>query len=124
METYKVNVTRDEDAWMVEVPAVERVTLAETLAEVDETACGLISIMTGFNPESIRLDVHIHLAAGLAEHVEGYKRQRRIAEEASARALEEGRIAARQLRDSGMTMRDIGRLLGVSHQRASQLANA
>jgi transposase-like protein len=33
------------------------------------------------------------------------------------------RAAARELADAGLTMRDIGQLLGISYQRAQQLVS-
>ncbi len=44
-----------------------------------------------------------------------------IADEASAAAAKARHDAARLLSDSGLPMRDIGELLGISHQRVSQI---
>lgn len=58
---YEVRVTRDADAWMVDVPQVQRVTMALSLQEVEVMAQDLIHIMTGEALESITLDVHVLL---------------------------------------------------------------
>jgi hypothetical protein len=40
-----------------------------------------------------------------------------------AEAAAEARLAAKELHDQGVPVRDIGRALGVSYQRAHQLAS-
>lgn len=124
MKTYTVNVTRDEDAWMVDVPAVKRVTQALNLKEVDVMARDLISIMTDEDPETIALDVHVQLPDAVESHVLESKRQREAAEESARKAAAESRLAAKTLHGMGITLRDIGTMLGISYQRAHQLVNA
>lgn len=124
MKTYEVNVTRDEDAWMVDVPAVKRVTQALNLKEVDVMARDLIGIMTDEAPESINLDVHVRLPETVESHVLESKRQRMVSEESARKAASESRLAAKTLHGMGVTLRDIGIMLGVSYQRAHQLVNA
>ena len=121
---YDVNVTRDEDAWMVDVPAVHRVTQALSLKEVDAMARDLIHIMTDEEPEAIQLNVHVQLPQEVDAVVSEAKRQRELAERSSRRAAAESREAARQLHEMGVTLRDIGTTLGVSYQRAHQLVNS
>jgi hypothetical protein len=43
---------------------------------------------------------------------------------AQAAAARERRIAARELKAKGLTVRDIGAALGISYQRAQQLVSA
>lgn len=124
MKTYEVNVTRDEDAWMVDVPAIHRVTQALSLREVDGMARDLIGIMTDEAPESIGLDVHVKLPETVESHVLESKRQRELAEESARKAAAESRLAAKTMHGMGVTLRDIGTTLGVSYQRAHQLVNA
>ncbi|TPF77562.1 MULTISPECIES: hypothetical protein [unclassified Bifidobacterium] len=107
MKTYEVNVTRDEDAWMVDVMARD-----------------LISIMTDEAPGSINLDVHVRLPETVESHVLESKRQRMVSEESARKAASESRLAAKTLHGMGVTLRDIGIMLGVSYQRAHQLVNA
>ena len=55
------------------------------------------------------------------EHLAAAERLRDDAAEATRRAAEESRAAARELAASGLSLRDVGEALGVSHQRAHQL---
>ena len=57
----------------------------------------------------------------MQEHLDRAAELRSESSRANTAAAEEVRAAARELADSGLPQRDIGRLLGVSHQRAAQL---
>ena len=50
-------MTRDEDAWMVEVPEVQRVTQAVNSRRVEEMARDLIALMTDTEPDSFDLAI-------------------------------------------------------------------
>ena len=58
MNTYTAIVSAAEDAWMVEVPEINRVTQALSLRHVDTMAKDLIHIMTDTQLE----DIEIHIA--------------------------------------------------------------
>lgn len=123
MVTYAATAERDGRFWLVHVPAVDRWTQARSLPEVEAMAKDLIAVMLEVDPESVRLDVEIRLPAAVQEHLEAAKRLRETAAEANSAAARESRAAARALADQGMTMRDIGAALGISHQRAAQLVS-
>lgn len=57
VNTYTARVTRDEDAWMVEVPEVQRVTQALNPRRVEEMARDLIALMTDTEPDSFDLAI-------------------------------------------------------------------
>ena len=122
--SYEVHVTRDEDAWMVDVPTIHRVTQALNLQQVDTMARDLIHIMTGKEPSTIQLNVHVQLPDGVGEVVADAKRQRKLAEDSLRRAASESREAAQRLHGMGITLRDIGTTLDISYQRAHQLVNS
>lgn len=124
VSTYTVNVRRGDTYWIVEVPEVRRVTQARHLREVDAMASDLISIMTEQEPDLFDLDVHIDIPDDVRRHLDCATKLREDARGAQAEAAEEVRVAARILRDSGLALRDIGTVLGVSHQRADQLVRS
>lgn len=121
---YTANVSRDGRFWMVHVPEIDRVTQARHLREVDAMARDLIAIMADVDPDSFELDVHIEMPDSVAAHLRRAEELRAAEAEARARAAAEVRMAAVELKQSGVPLRDIGRLLGVSFQRAGQLVNS
>ncbi|MGN2641228.1 hypothetical protein ACTD5D_34705 [Nocardia takedensis] len=55
VKAYTARVSRDDDAWRVEVPEVGRVTRAGELAEVEGTARDLIADSDDVEPDSFDL---------------------------------------------------------------------
>ncbi|WP_190817249.1 hypothetical protein [Saccharopolyspora pogona] len=123
MTTYQVTVTRDGKFWLIHVPAIERWTQARRVSEIREMAQDLIEIMTGESAETIDLDVTISLPPEVQERLEHAAELRSRAAHAQGQAAEELRGAARTLHDQGMSMREIGEILGISYQRAHQLVS-
>lgn len=122
MTTYTARATRDNDRyWLVHVPELGHYTQARNVAEIETMARDLIATLRGLEPQSIDLAVDIHLPGSAQEHLARVETLR--AEEAEARraAAAEARMAAAELKQAGLPLRDIGKLLGVSFQRASQL---
>lgn len=117
--SYTVTVERDQDAWTVHVAEIDRVTQARTLSEVDEMARDLIDIMVGDTAPD--LDVHIQVPEVAQAHLATVRQRSADEEQARTDAAKARRDAALALKAQGLSMRDIGAVLGVSHQRASQL---
>ena len=87
--------------WVVEVPEIDRLlTQAKSLSQVPAMVKDAAALITGEPEESFE-------EAARAQHS----------------AAEESRLAARELAASGLTVRDVGAVLGVSHQRAHQLVS-
>lgn len=118
-KVYTAKVSRDEDAWMVEVPEVERVTQALTLRQVEPMARDLIAIMDEVDPNSVEL--RIEWPADIAPSLGEYRAAKAEAEAAADRERKARRAAALTLSASGATVRDIGAMMGISHQRAQQI---
>jgi hypothetical protein len=123
VSTYTAKATRDGKFWLIHVPEVERYTQARNVDEIETMARDLVAVMRGVEPDSFTLTVEIELPASVRAHLSAVEGAR--AEEAAARtrAAEELRAAAAELKDSHITVRDLGKLLGISHQRASQLTS-
>lgn len=118
MNAYIVDVQPDGPYWNVRVPAIQRSTQARSLQEVDAMAKDLVEIMT--EEKDPVLDVRLHIPQEAQEAVELHAQSKELAR----RALESQRKAARSLHLTGMSYRDIGKILGISYQRAHQLATA
>lgn len=122
MTTFTARATRDNDRyWLVHIPELGHYTQARNVSEIETMARDLVATLRGVDPGSIQLEVDIQLPGNAQEHLARVETLR--AEEAEARraAAVEARAAAAELKQAGLSLRDIGKLLGVSFQRASQL---
>lgn len=124
MSTYTALVSRDGKFWHVEVPEIDRVTQARNISEVDDMARDLIAIMAGVEPDSFELDVRIQLPDSVRAHLSEVERARGAETEARSHAAAELRAAAAELKNAGLSVRELGAVLGISYQRASQLTSS
>ena len=121
MTSYTVRVERGERYWLVTIPEIQRTTQARTLREVEPMARDLIAVLEQVDPDSFDLHPDIMFPAAAQQH---WSRAMQLREEAActqAQATGEARLAARALADLGLTVRDVGTVLGISYQRAAQL---
>ncbi|PWJ25530.1 hypothetical protein ATK17_1660 [Branchiibius hedensis] len=122
----KVRVTAERSPrgwWMLESEngAVDQV---RRLEHADGAIREAVAHLAGI-PDA---DIEIEVVPVLPEGFEQAKRQaadlRAQAELLQAQAAAANRKAASALAESGLTVRDIGRLMGISPQRASQLVSS
>lgn len=118
---YDAHVRRGDNFWLVHVPGVDRTTQARTLREVAPMARDLVAVMTDLEPATIEIAVVLEVPPNAAAHWQQATDLRARAAQLQTQGAAEARAAARTLRDLGLTVRDIGAVLQVSHQRADQL---
>lgn len=120
--TFTVTAQRTRTGWWVleadEVGAVSQVRRLDQAAEDIREA---VAYLAGLPEDQVVIDVVPTLPAAYREHATAAEQATAEATEARSRAAVESRAAARALRDEGLTLRDVGRVMGVSHQRAQQL---
>ena len=121
LKIYHAEVDRDGTVWRVRVPEVQRTTQARTLRDVEPMARDLIAIMEDIPADSFQVNVRITLPGEVAAELQRSAALREEAARNQAEAAQLARQAARHLRDHGLPLRDVGRALGVSFQRAKQL---
>lgn len=127
MKTYKAIASRGERYWVVRVPGLGNdpeqglPTQARTLAEVELMARDLVAVWLEVPEDSFGIEVVVELPAAVQAHLIRAFELREAAAHAQSEAADEYRAAALDLRASGLTVRDIGKALDVSHQRAQQL---
>lgn len=119
MTTYEVHATLVGTAWHIAVPTIDRVTQARHTREIRDMAVDLIEVMTGESSPDV--DIHFILPGDTDAHLREAERLRAAESEARRAAASEIRLAASLMRDQGLALRDIGTVLGVSHQRVAQL---
>lgn len=124
--TYKVEVTRDGKWWMISIPELDALTQARRIDDVGAMARELIALETGVSLADVAIDQRIELVAGgedLTERVRTIRDHRARLSEEEARVQEDMAEFAKELAAAEVPVRDIGSLLGVAHQRVSQLVN-
>lgn len=120
---YAVTVTREGRWWMVHVPAIDGLTQARRLAEAGLMARELLALTLDVPVDAVDVEVTVVEVDGLAVATEldairgGRAAAAELERDASARAV----ALARALAARKVPLRDIGTILGVSHQRAHQL---
>ena len=124
MNTYAVSVTREGRWWMVRVPEIDQVTQARRLSEVTKAARELIAVTLDVPMSTVGVRVRVERVGEVEDvtgRAEAIRKEHARADELARRAQDESKELARQLADAHVPMRDIGELLGVSHQRVHQL---
>ncbi|MEY9852991.1 hypothetical protein ABH923_002669 [Leifsonia sp. EB41] len=124
MSTFTVTAERTAKWWVlqaVEAPgAISQVARLDQVAQIKEA----LAFVTGESEEDIEIDVRLSLPAA-AEVAHRLAVERRAeAAQANREAAYYARLTARELASSGLSVRDIGTILGVSYQRAHQLVTA
>lgn len=123
MTTYRAEVERDGRFWRVRVPDIDRSTQARSLSEAEAMVRDLIAIMTDVPQNSFDVDMRIILPEDVQIELDQSQVLREQAKQSQAEAARLARDAAHRLHNLGLSLRDIGRALGVTFQRAKQLVN-
>jgi hypothetical protein len=121
---YTASVRREGKWWMVEVPAISRTTQARRLSEAELMARELIAVTLDVPIDEVSVVVTIEAIGGLddlADRIAGIASRREQAASLDRQATREAAELAKALADLDIPLRDVGTVLGVSHQRAHQL---
>jgi hypothetical protein len=107
--------------WYIQVDGLSGSTQGRSVKEIDLMVRDYITIMTETEPDSFDVNMQLLLPDDVAATLKRAGELRDIADNARKEAAVESRRAAKALRASGLTVRDIGAALGISFQRAHQL---
>jgi hypothetical protein len=120
---YTALCTRSGDWWAIRVPELRGgFTQARRLSQAEAMVRDLVSLAKGVPADSFEVTLVADLPADVAAEVDAARELRETAERYQREATSAARAAAGTLAGRcGLTVRDIGRILGVSHQRAHQL---
>lgn len=116
-----VTAERGKKWWVLEAPEAGAVSQVKRLAEADAEMREAIAYQLGISEDDFDIDLQIIVPAAAREHLEAADRFRSAAVDAQRSAAAEARAAARELADAGLPLREVGEVLGISHQRAHQL---
>lgn len=123
---YRISAQRNERGWWIIRVLDFRhvVTQARRASEIEEMARDVIALLEDVPPDSFDVDITHRVAGDLDDDIAEARRLRREADDLSARSREATADVARRLRDAGLSVREIGALLGIAHQRAQQILAA
>jgi hypothetical protein len=118
---YTVTAERSGKWWVLQatdvpgaISQVARLDQADVIKEA-------IAFVAGVAESDVEITLRPVVSAAVSHHLARSVELRSAATEANAQSAVEARLAARELSNAGITLRDIGELMGVSFQRAGQL---
>jgi DNA-directed RNA polymerase specialized sigma24 family protein len=121
---YTATAQRSGGWWMVQCDQLPgALSQVRSLAKAADVHREAIAFVSGQSADEIEVDVHAELAPDLAAELAAAEELAETARDNLDAATRKRREVARQLAKQGVTMRDIGTLFGVSHQRAQQLVS-
>lgn len=118
-KVYSITASLEKGFWFIEIPEINGATQARSINEIEVMVRDYITIMTG--DTEIDLDIELLLPEDTATHLQKSTDLRNEAKELMSESSAEYSKAVKSLKSRGLTIREIGKLLGISHQRAHQL---
>lgn len=125
MKTYTAKMEQDEDGvWCGVVDLGKHksaISDGPTLERARERIREAVSLMEDVAEEQVQIELDVSLPKSAARLVAAAKAAAEKAEKARGKATEATKGAALALVAAGLSRRDVGELLGVTRQRASQI---
>lgn len=120
--SHRIHVARSGDWWAITIPdLLGAFSQCMRLDQVEAMAREAIALMLDIDTDDVGdIEVDVELPDQIADDLAELRRSERLAEDARHTAARAQRRAAERLRASGLSVRDVGRILGISHQRVSQ----
>ena len=122
-DSYRVEVVRSGGWWAITVTDLDGVfSQTKRLDQVEDAAREAISLMLMIDVDDVGvLDVVVTPPPAVTSVLEALETSVATADEAARAAFDLRREAVEMLRAEGLPLRDVGALIGVSHQRVSQI---
>jgi predicted RNase H-like HicB family nuclease len=120
--TYKARCVRSGAWWAISVAEVPGAhTQARRLEQAEAIAREAIALVLNVPPDSFDVELAPELAEELQAAIASMGQRKQEAADAQRSATDAAAATARALLDAGLTVRDAGRMLGLSYQRVAQL---
>lgn len=122
-KSFDVAAERDGNRWFLRVATLPGVfSQVRRLDQADAMARDAIAAYLDVPVDTVEVAVSIHLPNDLQKDVAGVKDLRGVIDRTEREYAERTRrLATRLVEREGMTVREAGRVLGLSYQRVSQL---
>jgi DNA gyrase/topoisomerase IV subunit A len=121
-ETYKLVVEREPNWWIVQIPELGLTTQARRLGDVDKNAREAIAALLDVGTASFDLEQDVRAPVAVVRELDEARalmdRAASLREESADRI---GQAVEKLIKDFGLTMREAGKILDLSHQRIAQL---
>ena len=126
MKTYGVECEWDNTGWwVVTIPEVTgAVTQCKRLDKVPDDVGEVLELLTGKKPGTYELDIRTIVPGKAGELAAKARELRAEVERLTSSASKTTSTAVVKLSKSGFSLRDIGQLVGISHQRVDQILKA
>ncbi len=121
-KTYSLVVEREPGWWIVQIPELDLTTQARRLREVETNAREAIAALLDVGTSTFDLDQEVRPPVGVVQELDEARAlmdRAAILREESADRI--GQAVDKLIKDFGLTMREAGTLLDLSHQRVAQL---
>jgi predicted RNase H-like HicB family nuclease len=120
--TYLVEARREEEWWILIVPELDGITTqTRRLDQADDMVRDLIALWLEVDPDSFDMEIAPNLPGPIGKVVSDAVKSRHTAMVTREKAAVKTGKAIDALVGQGYAIRDVGRLLGISHQRVAQL---
>jgi len=120
---YRATVEREPGWWIISVPELDLVTQARRIRDIQPMATDLVAAWLDEDPADIRVEIEDFTPPAAVQ--DQMDRAKRLLSQATREQEEAGRLASDAVSvlvdELGLTLRDAAQLLGISHQRVSQL---
>jgi hypothetical protein len=120
MTTYNVTAKHWKRGWELHIEGVG-VTQCRSLGEAETMVLDYVESLTGADTSGAAVVITPEVGGGLDEQAQAAREAVAAADRATREAAAKSRKAARDLREAGLSGRDIAAILRVSAQRVSQL---
>lgn len=116
-----VTAERSHQWWVLESAEAGVVSQCRRLDQAADEVREAIAYQLGVPEDDLDIEVVPTLPAEFQAEAQAARDLRQAAQDANTAAAAHSRAAARILAEAGLPLRDVGAIMGVSHQRAAQL---
>ena len=122
---YLVRAVRWERGWELHIAdaagAAVGVTQVRRLSSADAMVRDYLALDTGKAPETFDVQISPEVPGGLSEEIAAIRAEQQVVAARQADLAAHARSVARRLKEAGLSGSEVGAVMGVSEQRASEL---